>query len=166
MRQIENRGPVTVTDKDVKRYFMTIPEAVLLILQAASMGGDGKLYLLDMGEQVKIVDLAEKMILMAGFEPYKDIDIEFCGLRPGEKIDEELTCDHETLESTDHPKVNSIKSSREEWRGIDRLVDDSLLLCGKDQDVAYRNILSWISGAVSPDKEQEITGSETKIITP
>lgn len=164
MRQIENRGPVTVTDKDVKRYFMTIPEAVLLILQAASMGGDGKLYLLDMGEQVKILDLAEKMIQMAGFEPYKDIKIEFCGLRPGEKIDEELTCDHETLETTDHPKINSVRSSRENWKGIGRLVDNSLDLCGKDQDAAYRNILSWINSPTAHGGIREVTGPETKIV--
>jgi len=163
MRQIENRGPVTVTDKEVKRYFMTIPEAVLLILQAASMGGRGKLYLLDMGEQVKILDLAVKMIQMAGFEPYKDIKIEFCGLRPGEKLDEELIGGHETIEPTGHPKVNSVKSLRERYMGIDRLVDDSLELCKKDPDAAYRNILSWINNPATPSDTQDVDSPKTKI---
>ncbi|HEB72902.1 MAG TPA: NAD-dependent epimerase/dehydratase family protein, partial [Nitrospirae bacterium] len=163
LRQIENRGPVTVTDKNVKRYFMTIPEAVLLILQAAGMGGRGKLYLLDMGEQVKIIDLAEKMIHMAGFEPYKDIKIEFCGLRPGEKLDEELIGDHETIEPTDHPKVNCVRSLRADYVGIDRLVDDLLELCKKDQSAAYRNILSWINKPAIVSDIRDVTGSKAKI---
>lgn len=110
-RQIENGGPVTVTDKDVIRYFMTIPEACRLVLQAGDMGKGGEVFLFDMGDPVKIVDLAEKMIRSAGLEPYRDIDIVFTGLRPGEKLYEELLYDKERVESTHNPQIliNSVR---------------------------------------------------------
>ena len=92
-RQIANGGPVTVTDKNVIRYFMTIPEAVSLILQSAAFARGGEIFILDMGEPVKIIDLAEKMILLSGLKPYIDIPIKITGLRPGEKMFEELLVD-------------------------------------------------------------------------
>lgn len=104
-RQIEAGGPVTVTHKDIIRYFMTIPEACQLVLQAGTMGNGGEIFVFDMGEPVRIVDLAEKMIRLSGFEPYKDVDIEFIGLRPGEKLYEELLSDDSTSLPTHHPKI-------------------------------------------------------------
>mgnify|MGYP002541489954 CR=1 FL=1 len=98
--QIANGGPVTVTHKDIIRYFMTIPEAAQLVLQAGFYADKGDIFVLDMGEPVKILDLAEKMIRLAGYEPYKDIDIVEIGLRPGEKMFEELRLDGETTERT------------------------------------------------------------------
>jgi FlaA1/EpsC-like NDP-sugar epimerase len=103
--QIENGGPVTVTHPDIIRYFMTIPEACRLVLEAASFGNSGEIYVFDMGSPVKIVDLAKRMIELAGFVPNKDINIEFIGLRPGEKLFEELLNDKEITIPTEHEKI-------------------------------------------------------------
>ena len=105
MKQIESGGPVTVTHKDVIRYFITIREACRLVLEAGNMGKGGEVYLFDMGDSIKITDLAEKMIRLAGLEPYKDIDIVFTKLRPGEKLYEELLYDKEKVQPTHNPKI-------------------------------------------------------------
>jgi len=104
-KQIEQGGPVTVTHKDIIRYFMTIPEACQLVLEAGFMGKGGEIYLFDMGEPVKIYDLACKMISLAGFQPEVDIAIQITGLRPGEKLYEELLNDKEKSIPTHHPKI-------------------------------------------------------------
>lgn len=103
--QIEKGGPVTVTHPDIIRYFMTIPEACRLVLEAASFGNNGEIYVFDMGSPVKIVDLAKRMIELAGYVPDVDIKIEFVGLRPGEKLYEELLNDKETTMPTVHEKI-------------------------------------------------------------
>ncbi|RMG92520.1 MAG: polysaccharide biosynthesis protein, partial [Candidatus Dadabacteria bacterium] len=103
--QIRRGGPVTVTHPDVIRYFMTIPEASQLVLQAGSMGKGGEIFLLDMGEPVKIVHLAEELIRLSGLEPHEDIEIVFTGLRPGEKLFEELLIDGEGVKKTEHRKI-------------------------------------------------------------
>ncbi len=110
--QIEKGGPVTVTHPDIIRYFMTIPEACRLVLEAGNMGAGGEIFVFDMGAPVKIVDLAEKMIKLAGFTPYKDIDINFTGLRPGEKLYEELLANEESTQPTYNKKI-MIGSARE-----------------------------------------------------
>ncbi|MBP3453524.1 MAG: polysaccharide biosynthesis protein [Clostridia bacterium] len=104
-RQIMNGGPVTLTDKRIIRYFMTIPEASQLVLQSGAMAKNGELYVLDMGKPVKILELAENMIRLSGFEPYKDIDIIETGLRPGEKLYEELLIKTEELDKTSNSMI-------------------------------------------------------------
>jgi FlaA1/EpsC-like NDP-sugar epimerase len=104
-RQIAGGGPVTVTDPEMKRYFMTIPEAVQLVIQAGALGQGGEIFVLDMGEPVKIVDLARDMIILSGLRPEQDIMIEFTGLRPGEKLYEELFSDRENFAVTRHERI-------------------------------------------------------------
>ena len=103
--QIEKGGPVTVTDRRIIRYFMTIPEASQLVMQAGAMAEEGELFVLDMGKPVKIIDLAENMIRLSGFKPYVDIDIKEIGLRPGEKLYEELLIKTENLTKTKNSKI-------------------------------------------------------------
>lgn len=110
MEQIKNGGPLTVTDKDVNRFFMTIPEACSLVLKTGGVGENGKAYLLDMGEPIKILDIAEQLIRITGFEPYKDINIIFTGLRKGERIDEPLWLLEENPTPTAFSKILEMQS--------------------------------------------------------
>jgi FlaA1/EpsC-like NDP-sugar epimerase len=107
-RQIEKGGPVTVTDPEMTRYFMTIPEAVSLVVQAGGMGASGQVFVLDMGRPVRILELAQNMIRLSGKEPERDIEIVYSGIRPGEKLHEELWGDHETVSPTEHPKIRKL----------------------------------------------------------
>jgi FlaA1/EpsC-like NDP-sugar epimerase/dTDP-4-amino-4,6-dideoxygalactose transaminase len=107
-RQILEGGPVTVTDPDMTRYFMTIPEAVQLVLQAGAMAEERKLFLLDMGEPIRILDLARQMVRMSGLRPGRDIEIRVVGARPGERLHEQLYDETETLAPTEHPSISSV----------------------------------------------------------
>ncbi len=110
MRQIERGGPVTVMHKDMMRYFISIPEAVTLVIQAGTFRGRGMIYMLDMGDEINILELAERMIRLRGLRPGQDIEVVFTGPRPGEKLREELVADFERLDPTDHPKVNRLSA--------------------------------------------------------
>jgi FlaA1/EpsC-like NDP-sugar epimerase/lipopolysaccharide/colanic/teichoic acid biosynthesis glycosyltransferase len=123
--QLNQGGPLTVTHPEITRYFMTIPEACSLVLEAGAMGNGGEIYVFDMGSPVKIRDLAENMIRLVGLKPYLDVNIVYTGLRPGEKLYEELLSDAETTLPTKHPKimVAKVRESeteyfREEWRSL------------------------------------------------
>jgi FlaA1/EpsC-like NDP-sugar epimerase len=118
-RQIASGGPITVTHPDMKRYFMTIPEAVHLVLQASAMSTGGENYILDMGQPVRIVDLAEDLIRLSGLEPSKDIEIVFTGIRPGEKLSEDLWDTGFAYSPTDHPDIHRVDS--EEVLSSDKL---------------------------------------------
>jgi FlaA1/EpsC-like NDP-sugar epimerase len=112
-QQIRNGGPVTVTHKDMKRYFMLIPEAVSLVLQAGTMGKGGELFVLDMGEPVNITEMAETLIRLHGYEPYRDIQINFTGIRPGEKLYEELFYDPAHVDRTTNDKIFQSRNTEE-----------------------------------------------------
>ena len=122
-RQIEKGGPLTVTHPDIIRYFMTIPEACRLVLEASVIGASGYIYIFDMGEPMKILDLANRMIVLAGLRPDIDIKIEFSGLRPGEKLFEELLADEEASEKTSHPKVMRSKVREYCFGNIEHQID-------------------------------------------
>lgn len=117
-KQIADGGPVTVTHKDIIRYFMTIPEACQLVLQAGTMGKGGEIFIFDMGKPVKILNLAKRMIKLSGFEPYRDIDIKITGLRPGEKLYEELLNDKSTTLPTHHPKIMISKEQAKDFEMV------------------------------------------------
>ncbi|MFZ4543203.1 MAG: polysaccharide biosynthesis protein [Saprospiraceae bacterium] len=136
-RQIETGGPITVTHPDITRYFMTIPEACQLVLEAGAMGNGGEIFVFDMGEPVKIVDLAEKMIKLTGLTPYSDIDIKFTGLRPGEKIFEELLNDKETTLPTHHEKILRAKVREYDFEEISVKVSalNEAAMKGEDMEV-------------------------------
>jgi len=122
--QIRNGGPVTVTHPEAKRYFMLIPEAVQLVLQAATMGQGGEIFILDMGEDIKIDDLARNMIRFAGFEPDGEIKIVYTGLRPGEKLVEELRLQEEDLAVTSHEKIRMLRGAKVEFDEVRSWLDE------------------------------------------
>ncbi|MBH0183424.1 MAG: polysaccharide biosynthesis protein [Nitrospira sp.] len=134
--QIRKGGPVTVTDPEIKRFFMTIPEAVQLVLQSSLMGQGGDVFVLDMGEQIKVADLARNMIVLSGLVPGKDIEIIYTGLRPGEKLYEELFENSERVEPTVHQKINRAVGEPVPVGELDRWIDGlptSLLACDEEE---------------------------------
>ncbi len=123
-KQIEKGGPVTITHPDIKRYFMTIPEAAGLVMEAGFMGSGGELFILEMGTQIKIVDLARDLIRLSGLEPDKDVELKITGFRPGEKMFEALVADDEKLSKTRHNKIMLIESAKVNGRNIFEDVKD------------------------------------------
>jgi FlaA1/EpsC-like NDP-sugar epimerase len=140
-RQIAQGGPVTITHPDMRRYFMTIPEAVHLVLQAASMGSGGEAFVLNMGQQIRILDLAEDLIRLSGLEPGKDIEIVFTGIRPGEKLKEDLWDDSQLLQPTSHPEIFRL-DGQEEMRGatLQNAINELVRLASEGDHEAIGNL--------------------------
>lgn len=154
-QQIRNGGPVTVTHPDMERYFMTIPESAQLILQAAVLGMGGEIFVLDMGEPVKIQYLAEQMIRLSGKEPYKDIDIVHTGLRPGEKLYEELFHEQEQLEQTEHGKILLARHRKVDWDSLTASLDEMQAACTSFDNA---RLLALLTGLV-PENRIDMAGS-------
>lgn len=145
LEQLKHGGPLTVTDREMKRYFMTIPEAVSLVLQASILGKGGEVFVLDMGEPVMILHVAEELIRLHGLEPYRDIDIKFTGLRPGEKLFEEILTAEEGTDASCHEKIfearNSGKYTLEQLGGILAEFNDVIRDPSADSDDRMKHLL-------------------------
>jgi len=149
-KQIADGGPITVTHPEITRYFMTIPEACQLVLEAGNMGEGGEIYLFDMGQPVRIVDLAKKMIKLSGLSLGKDIQIEYIGLRPGEKIAEELLADSENTSSTHHPKITIAKIKPFEYRMVSEVINELItLLADEDNEDIVRKMKQIVPEFIS-----------------
>jgi FlaA1/EpsC-like NDP-sugar epimerase len=158
-RQIERGGPVTVRHAEMTRYFMTIPEAVSLVVQAGSIGGRGEIFVLDMGEPVKILDLARNMIELSGLEPDRDVPIEFTGPLAGEKLHEELWSGDEVVGKTVHPKILRLTRPQidagwldEELAELERLVGDGETL----------ELVSKLGGMVKEPRRESVEAPDTE----
>ncbi|CAI8753638.1 Polysacc_synt_2 domain-containing protein [Pseudomonas soli] len=157
-QQIKEGGPVTVTHPKITRYFMTIPEAAQLVIQAGSMGQGGDVFVLDMGEPVKIVELAEKMIHLSGCSvrseanPHGDIAIEFTGLRPGEKLYEELLIGDNVI-ATQHPMIMSAEEDLMQWDSLKERLQQLQVALTEDDYVRVRQLLRGVVSGYSPDGE-------------
>ena len=172
MEQIQNGGPVTVTDPKMERFFMTIPEACSLVLQTGGVGKNGISYLLDMGDPIKIVDLAEQIIRFSGLEPYKDIDIKFIGARRGERLVEPLWLKEENPTPTEYQKLLVLKTMPPKTFKLDELLETLRPICFANKTSHYRNreeLVSILRTAVpSLDafyKEEEADGQRIDMAT-
>jgi FlaA1/EpsC-like NDP-sugar epimerase len=149
-KQILNGGPVTVTHPDVTRFFMTIPEACQLILQAGAMGNGGEIFILDMGTSIKIDDMARDLIRLSGFEPDVDIKIEYIGLRPGEKLYEELITEGENIVPTHHEKIMVLKGNECDLQLLNGKVDELAQLAGEQLENKIKSKLMEIVPEYNP----------------
>lgn len=162
-KQIEKGGPLTVTHPEASRFFMTIPEACSLVLKTGGVGKSGSLYLLDMGEPVKIRELAEQMIRFYGYEPGRDIRIDYIGLRPGERVEERLYSPEEVLVPTEYPRINRLERHAESFPLAELLETlDPLCRLRPGRESEYRNrrklraaLKKFIPSLIVPDHEPE-----------
>jgi len=140
-QQIQKGGPVTITHPDIRRWFMTISEACSLVLKAGGVGENGGLYLLDMGEPVRIRDLAEQLIRFHGFEPDTEIKIVYTGLRPGERMDEPLWSEDEKINETEHSRILHVKRDKPFTVDLKNILEQLRPICRYDSAKAqvYRN---------------------------
>jgi FlaA1/EpsC-like NDP-sugar epimerase len=171
--QIARGGPVTVTHPEMRRYFMTIPEASQLVLQSATMGKGGEIFVLDMGEPVRILDLARNLILLSGLRPDHDIKIEFSGIRPGEKLYEELSALDENVVPTYHEKIKIFEGASPSWHWMERELSqlqrlcamrkfDELMVMMKSMVPEYNPSTEMIRKALQP-RQDEFALSELRV---
>jgi FlaA1/EpsC-like NDP-sugar epimerase len=159
-RQIAHGGPVTVTHPEVTRYFMTIPEATQLVLQAGAMGRGGEIYLLDMGDPIKILDLATDLIALSGLVLGEDIDIKFIGLRPGEKLHEELVAEKESLRRTPHLKISEVNSTPVKWSTLKVDIEHLFAKVGhKDRQAIIKMLQKIVPDYHSDKKTSKLSDS-------
>jgi FlaA1/EpsC-like NDP-sugar epimerase len=163
-RQIEAGGPVTVTHPDMVRFFMTIPESCQLILQAGAMGEGGETFILDMGRPVKIADMAYDLIRLSGFEPGVDITVEFTGIRPGEKLYEELITEGEGIVPTGHEKILVLRGKTCDQERLNRVIDEMAKLAYVQDGPGIKEKLKEIVEDYMPGEEKErgTTGTEER----
>jgi FlaA1/EpsC-like NDP-sugar epimerase len=144
-KQIQEGGPITITHPEIIRYFMTIPEACQLVLEAGAMGNGGEIYIFDMGEPVKIIDLAKKMIRLAGFTPDNEIKIKIIGLRPGEKLYEELLNDSSKTLPTHNSQIVIAQESYDDFetinKAISNLIDTTQNFSDEDLVIKMKHIV-------------------------
>lgn len=155
-KQIEKGGPITVTHEEVTRYFMTIPEACQLVLEAGTMGNGGEIFVFDMGKSVKIIDLARRMIKLSGFEPEKDIKIKITGLRPGEKLYEELLSDSESTIPTHHPQIMIGKVRETKQELIDTIDEVIELANNQNNEAVVAGMKKIIPEFISNNSEYDV----------
>jgi FlaA1/EpsC-like NDP-sugar epimerase len=155
-KQIERGGPITVTHPEITRYFMTIPEAAQLILQAGAMGGGGEIFILDMGSPIKILDLARDLIRLSGFKPDEDIEIKFIGLRPGEKLYEELITEGEGISPTRHEKITVLCKTPCDLNWLKGNIDELVVLAEKQDALGIKKKLKEIVPEYEPYNLPEI----------
>lgn len=161
MRQIEHGGPVTVMHPDMMRYFISIPEAVSLVIQAGTFGGHGNIYMLDMGQEINILELAERMIRLRGLRPGLDIEVVFTGPRPGEKLREELVADFEQSQVTEHPKVMRLTAGLDVTEAeMLRLIDEIKGEMWGDKDEVRRRI-RLVSRRYSLDGDEDVAPEQS-----
>jgi len=160
--QIKGGGPLTVTDPQMTRYFMTMPEAARLVMHAGGLGRSGEIFILDMGNPVRIVDLAEDLIRLSGFEPYTDIDIVFTGIRQGEKMFEELEISGEDLLKTRHPKIFIGKIASYEQDQVSRILDRLRSASESSDVIEIRATLSEFipEAKLSPQVSSDVESTE------
>lgn len=156
--QIRTGGPVTVTHPDMLRYFMTIPEAAQLVLQAGAMGDGGEIFVLDMGDPVRILDLAHDLITLSGLRPGEDIEIVYTGVRPGEKLYEELSIEGEDVSRTNHPKIGIWRTREADWDSIRQAISDLTGMADDGDPERLRSVFQSIVPEYQPDPNNSLTG--------
>lgn len=161
-QQIAQGKPITVTHPEMTRYFMSIPEAVRLVMQAGAMANGGEVFLLDMGDPIKIYDLALQMIRLSGLEPGQDIEIKFTGLRPGEKLYEELLIDGDNIQPTKHPRIFCANEHKLKWQILQPQLE---IILKKARSNEYQGLIAQLKGLVPEYKPREEKQDKKKLVS-